>query len=173
MQANNVVFDGAGFKAEKLAVAQFGGKLLSDKTNQYKDIDAQLPAKDGSMHSVSVKDQLWSSERYGAIQIEMLLTNTRTGASMGGCFAKCEAQYYFWRIWTEEYGDTWAIVQVARMKALVEENKATLKKWTTQEKTEAKNRSYGRSYDRAAGYVVPMELLRTIAQLKPVEGTKQ
>lgn len=173
MQANNIVFDGAGFKAEKLVVAQFGGKLLSDKANQYKDIDAKVPVKDGSMHSVSVKDQLWSSEKYGAIQIEMQLTNTRTGATMPGCFAKCEAQYYFWRVWTEEYGDTWAIVQVARMKQYVKDNKASLKKWQTQEKTEAKNRSYGRSYDRAEGYVVPMEELKKLAQLKPVEGTKQ
>ena len=169
----NVFFDGEGFKAEQLAVAQFGGKLLSDKANQYKDIDAKVPAKDGSMHSVSVKDQLWSSEKYGAIQIEMKLTNTRTGAVMNGCFPKCEAQYYFWRVWTEEHGDTWAIVQVARMKKLIEENKTSLKKWKTQEKTEAKNRSYGRSYDRAEGYVVPLELLKSVAQLKPVEGTKQ
>ena len=168
-----VIFDGAGFKAEQLAVAQFGGKLLSDKTNQYKDIDALIKAKDGSTHSISVKDQLWSSERYGAIQIEMKLTNTLTGASMNGCFVKCEASYYFWRVWTAEHGDTWAIVKVSVMKDFISKNKDSPKKWQTQEKTEAKNRSYGRKFDRAAGYVVPMEQLLTIAQLKPVEGTKQ
>lgn len=168
-----VFFDGAGFKAEQLAAAQFNGKLLSDKTNQYKDIDAQVTSKQGSKHSISVKDQLWSSERYGAIQIEMKLTNTLTGASMSGCFVKCEADYYFWRVWTAEHGDTWAIVKVSVMKDFIKKNADTLKKWQTQEKTEAKNRSYGRKFDRAAGYVVPMEELKKIAQLKPVEGTKQ
>lgn len=168
-----VIFDGAGFKAEQLAVAQFGGKLLSDKANQYKDIDAQVTSKQGSKHTISVKDQLWSSEKYGAIQIEMKLTNTTTGASMGGCFVKCEADYYFWRVWTAEHGDTWAIVKVSVMKDFINKNKDSLKKWQTQEKTEAKNRSYNRKYDRAAGYVVPMEELKKIAQLKPVEGTKQ
>lgn len=167
-----VFFDGAGFKAEQLCVAQFGGKLLSDKTNQYKDIDAELVTKQGSVALVSVKDQLWSSEKYGAIQIEMKLTNTLTGASMNGCFPKCEAKYYFWRVWTAEHGDTWAIVEVTKMKEFIKSNAATLKKWKTQDKTEAKNRSYGRKFDRAEGYVVPMEELKKIAQLKPVEGVK-
>ena len=168
-----VIFDGAGFKAEQLCVAQFDGVLLSDKVNQYKDIDARITSKQGTKHSVSVKDQLWSSEKYGAIQIEMKLTNTLTGASMGGCFVKCEADYYFWRVWTQEFGDTWAIVPVKKMKEFIKTNAASLKKWKTQEKTEAKNRSYNRKYDRAEGYVVPMEELKKIAQLKPVEGTKQ
>lgn len=169
-----IIFDGAGFKAEKLAVEQFNGALLSDKANQYKDIDGWVLSKQGSKHLISVKDQLWSSEKYGAIQIEMKLTNTLTGASMNGCFAKCEADYYFWRVWTAEHGDTWAIVKVDVMKKFIKDNAATLKKWQTQEKTEAKNRSYNRKYDRAAGYVVPMEELKKIAQLKAVEGnTKQ
>ena len=170
---SNIIFDGAGFKAENMVVAQFGGKLLSDKANQYKDIDASIPAKNGSLQLVSVKDQLWSSEKFGGIQIEMKLTNTLTGATLPGCFAKCEADYYFWRVWTAEHGDTWAIVQVSKMKQYIKDNAASLKKWQTQEKTEAKNRSYNRKYDRAAGYVVPMEELKKIAQLKPVEATKQ
>jgi hypothetical protein len=91
---------------------------------------------------------------------------------MGGCFVKCGADYYFWRVWTAEHGDTWAIVPVAKMKKFIKENAATLKKWKTQEKTEAKNRSYNRKFDRAEGYVVPMEQLVTIAQLKPVEEVK-
>lgn len=170
----NVIFDGAGFKAEQLVVAQFGGVLLSDKTFQYKDIDARVTSKNGTQALVSVKDQLWSSEKYGAIQIETKLTNTKTGASIDGCFLKCEADYYFWRVWTKEHGDTWAIVKVGKMKEYIAKNKETLKKWKTQEKTEAKNRSYGRKFDRAEGFVVPLAQLVEIAQLKPVEGqTKQ
>lgn len=168
-----VIFDGAGFKAEQLCAAQFDGQLTNLKAHQYKDIDAFVTTKQGVKASVSVKDQLWSSEKYGAIQIEMKLTNTVSGASMDGCFIKCEADYYFWRVWTKEFGDTWAIVKVSAMKEFINKNKANLKKWQTQEKTEAKNRSYGRKFDRAAGYVVPMEELKKIAQLKPVEGTKQ
>lgn len=52
---SNVIFDGAGFKAEQLAVAQFGGKLLSDKANQYKDIDAQVTSKQAASTPLALK----------------------------------------------------------------------------------------------------------------------
>jgi len=166
---SKVIFDGAGFKAEKLAVMQFGGELVTDKRSQWRDIDAVIETKQGIKASVSVKDQLWSSERYKGIQIEVRLFNSRTGAVIEGCFLKCQADYYFWRVHTPEYGDTWAIVPTEKMKAFVKENQHTLKKWQTQPKTEAKNRSYGRKYDRACGYVITMEQLASIAYFKPVE----
>lgn len=166
---SKVIFDGAGFKAERLAVMQFGGELITDKLRQWKDIDAVIETKQGINASVSVKDQLWSSERYKGIQIEVRLSNSRTGAAIDGCFLKCEADYYFWRVHTPEYGDTWAIVPTKKMKAFVRENKQSLKTWQTQPKTEAKNRSYGRKYDRACGYVITMEQLASFAYFKPVE----
>lgn len=164
-----VIFDGAGFKAEKLAASQFNGKLITDKKMQWKDIDAQVTAKNGSKQYISVKDQLWSSEKYGAIQIETKLTNTRTGESIKGCFYTCEASYYFWRIHTKEHGDTWAVISVSKMRSLV--LNGGYKSWRTQERTEEKNRSYNRTYDRAEGVVIPLCDLRQHAQLIPVEVT--
>lgn len=166
----SVFFDGAGLKAEQIAVEQFGGELVTDKERQWKDVDVVINTKQGLEASVSVKDQLWSSERYNAIQIELRLVESTTGRSMDGCFLKCEADYYFWRVFTKEHGDTWAIIPVDKMKEYVEENEGVLRKWQTQPKTEAKNRSYGRKYDRAMGVVIPMASLESIAYFKPVEG---
>lgn len=169
-----VFFDGEGFKAEQLAVAQFGGKLLSDKANQYKDIDAMLPAKNGQLFSVSIKDQLrGTSKGFTSVQLELVTTNTRTGAKNKGCFYTNESDYYFWRIWTPEYGDTWAIVNSAKLKAWVKENMASLKKWSTKPATEEKNRSYGRKFDRSEGVELEISVMKQLGQLKPVEGTKQ
>lgn len=170
----NVFFDGEGFKAEQLAVAQFGGKLLSDKASQYKDIDALLQSKSGAMVTVSVKDQLRGTKKgFSSVQLELTTINTRTGAKLKGCFLKNESQYYFWRIWTAEYGDTWAIVESAKLRAWVKENYSTLRKWSTKPETEAKNRSYGRTYDRSEGVELEISVMKQLGQLKPVEGTEQ
>lgn len=163
----SVYFDKAGMKAESLCAKQFGITLTSDTKHQYVDIDGWVKGKDGVERSVSVKDQLWSSGVYKAIQIETKLVDSRTGASVDGCFVSCEADFYFWRVTTHK-GDTWAIVEVSKMQAYVEQNK--LKEWRTSAKTEAKNRSYGRKYDRAMGVVVPIDDLVGMATLIKVKG---
>lgn len=163
---SKVYFDGKGMDAESLAVKQFGGELTSVKEDQYKDIDAFITTKQGVRASISVKDQLWSSERYKAIQLELELTDSRTGRTMDGCFASCEADYYFWRIHTVEHGDSWAIIEVSKMQAYVVENYSRLKTWRTTHNTEAKNRSYGRTYDRAEGVTIPIIELSEIAMIR-------
>lgn len=175
MQANksNVFFDGAGFKAEQLAATQFKGQLVTDLNQQYKDIDVLIKAKDGSTKSVSVKDQLWSSEKFGSIQVELNTINTRTGVSQKGCFYTNESDYYFWRIWTKEHGDTWAVIESSVLKDFVKQNMDTLKPWSTTAKTEEKNRSYGRRYDRTTGVVLKTSDIAALGKLIPVKGTKQ
>ena len=168
-----VVFDGKGFKAESIAAQQFNGKLVTDLNQQYKDIDVLIPAKDGSVKSVSVKDQLWSSEKFGGIQIETLTTNTRTGQTMPGCFYQNESDYYFWRIYTKQYGDTWLIVESSVMKQYVAENASHLKAWATKPATEAKNRSYNRRYDRTEGMVIQVADAVKLGKLIPVKETLQ
>jgi len=171
MQAKNkeIIFDGAGFKAESICVQQFGGKLLSDKESQYKDIDALIESeKHGSSYTVSIKDQLWSSEKYGCIQIEQKLINTRNNKSDVGCFYKSEAQYYFWRVFTKEMGDTWLILDRNVLKQYLLDNAATLKTWATRPTTEAKNRSFNRYYDRTEGVMIPVTTLLTIGRSIPV-----
>ena len=170
MQA--VYFDGAGFKAEKLAATQFNGTLVTDLQQQYKDIDVMIKAKDGSLKSVSVKDQLWSSEKFGSIQVELKTINTRTGVSQNGCFYTNESDYYFWRIWTKDFGDTWAVIEASVLKDFVKQNLDTLKTWNTTAKTEEKNRSYGRRYDRTEGVVLKTSDLMQLGKLIPVKGTK-
>lgn len=162
-------FDGAGFKAEHIAVKQFNGKLVTDLEQQYKDIDALLPTKKGVLRTCSIKDQLKSSKQYGSIQIETKLTNTSNERHILGCFYKNQSQMYFWRVWTEKYGDTWLIIKSSVLQNFVEENKEHLRTWRTAKSTEAKNRSYGRKYDRAEGYTIPIKDLEEYAQLKPVE----
>ena len=166
-------FDGAGFSAEQIAVQQFKGKLVTDKAQQYKDIDAVLPTKKGVWNTVSIKDQLWSSKKFGGIQIETELVNTRNGKTMPGCFYQNESVMYFWRVWTKEHGDTWFIVKSSVLKEYVEKNKSSLKTWQTQQKTEAKNRSYNRAYDRAKGCTLWVKDITHLGQLKPVQGGKK
>lgn len=168
MYNKKVMFDGAGFKAEQLAVQQFGGKLTSLKKHQYKDIDAFIPNRKGTIRSVSIKDQLWSSKKFGGIQLETRLTDTRTGKQMAGCFNTNKSCMYFWRIWTEEYGDTWFIVPVKVLKEYVRKHLSTVKRWSTNPNTESKNRSYNRTYDRAEGFTLMVKDIVHLGQLKPV-----
>ena len=148
-----VVFDGKGFKAEQIAAAQFNGKLVTDLAQQYKDIDVMIKAKDGSIKSVSVKDQLWSSEKFGGIQNE--------------------SDYYFWRFHTKQYGDSWLVVESSVMKQYVAENASHLRAWATKPATEAKNRSYNRRYDRTEGMVIQVAEAVKLGKLIPVKETLQ
>lgn len=171
--SKQIKFDGAGFKAEKLMAKQFKAKLVSEKKYQYADIDAFVKNKKGKVNPVSIKDQLWSSGKFGGIQIETKLTNTRNGKTQEGCFHKSKAVDYFWRVWTEEHGDTWLIIRASRLNAYVEEYKDTLKTWCTKPNTEAKNRSFNRYYDRAEGFTIMVKDIMHIGQIKPVEGGKK
>ena len=150
-----IYFDGAGMKAEALAQKQFNGVLATEKRHQYKDIDLFVKGKDKKWRSVSIKDQLYSSGKYGGVQIETQLTNTRTKATMKGCFYSNEADYYFWRV--SIHGcDSWLVIPCSVMKRYVEDNLNTLKTWTTRANTEEKNRAYGRVYDKASGVTIPV-----------------
>lgn len=172
MQA--IKFDGEGFKAEAICASQFNGKLTNVKQDQYKDIDLFITAKDGTIKSCSVKDQLrGTSKGWTSVQLELTTINTRTGAKRNGCFYTNESDYYFWRIWTAEYGDTWAVIESVKLKEWVEDNKGTLRKWSTKPATEAKNRSYNRVYDRSEGVELEVSVMRELGKLIKVKETIQ
>lgn len=156
-----IKFDGSGFTAERIAAKQFNGELVDDKELQYKDIDLFIKSRTGVATPVSVKDQLYSSGRYGAIQIETKMTNTRTGATDVGCFYKSEAAYYLWRI---EYKgvDTWAVIEYKALQEFLGSNPSGVFTWSTLPATEAKNRSYNRYYDRAEGITIPLSVLEPV-----------
>lgn len=157
----NITFSEQGFTAEAIAAKQFNGTLVSDLSLQYKDIDMVVKRHN---KTVSIKDQLWSSGKYKAIQIETQMVNTRTMECMDGCFYKNSSDYYLWRVETPEHGDTWLVIKTEALRAYVEAHKASLRRWGTTTATEAKNRSYGRTFDRAEGYVIPLKDVMALAK---------
>lgn len=162
-------FDGNGLQAEQLAQKQFNGVLAVKLEDQYKDIDLFIQGKDKEWRSVSVKDQLWSSGKYGSIQIELALTDTRTQESMPGCFYSNEADYYIWRIDVDGV-DSWLFIECSVMKEYVKKNIDKLKTWQTMASTEEKNRTYKRRYDRATGVVIPTAVLVPLGSVIKVKG---
>lgn len=163
------MFDGAGFKAEQLAQRQFGGELVKNLEMQYKDIDLVLQGKDGSDYSVSIKDQLWSSGKYGGMQIETELYNSSNGKTMVGCFYSNDSDYYLWRL--EVKGkDSWFIVKTQVLRDWVEENRSTLVPWKTRPVTEQKNSSLGRYYNGARGLTLTItDALLSIGKVTEVK----
>lgn len=166
---SKVIFDGKGFKAEKLCANQFNGKTISNKAMQYKDIDCTVKMKSGKEYTASVKDQTYSTKQgYDTIQVELEQLNTRTGSKINGCFHKNRSDFYFWLVWYENK-EQWIIINSAKLKKYVRENESTLKTWTTSSATEAKNRSYKRTYDRSTGVMISIATLASMAQIKPLE----
>lgn len=160
-----VYFDKSGMQAEIICARQFNGKLTSKKEHQYKDIDLFIKGK-----SCSVKDQLQSSKRFGSVQVELKLHSTQRGKTMQGCFYSNESDYYLWRVWTPEKGDSWVGVATDALRAYVKAKGASLRKWSTSAATEAKNRSYGRVYDGSSGLVIPVADLVGIGKVTKVQS---
>lgn len=164
-----VMFDGAGFNAEHLAAKQFNGVLTQEKKHQYADIDLFIQGKDKEWKSVSVKDQLWSSGKYGGIQVELSLCNTRTNKTIDGCFNTNQADYYFWRV-SVNNTDSWLVIECSVMQQYVKEHLSSLKAWSTRPNTEEKNRAYGRTYDRATGVVIPVKDVLSLGKVIEVKN---
>lgn len=166
---SKIVFDGKGFKAEKLCAKQFRGETVSSKHLQYKDIDCYVNTLRGVKYSASVKDQTYSTKKgYDTIQIELEQTNTRNNKTILGCFLKNESDYYFWLVWYE--GKTqWIIIKSDVLKEYVNTHKETLKTWTTSHYTEAKNRQYNRTYDRSSGVMIKISDIAKLGEVKELK----
>lgn len=163
---SKVIFDGKGFKAEKLCAKQFNGRTVSSKAMQYKDIDCYVKMKSGKEFTASVKDQTYSTKQgYDTVQVELEQTNTRTGSKINGCFHKNRSDFYFWLVFYEGK-EQWIIINSDKLKKYVRENKKDLKTWCTSSATEAKNRSYKRTYDRSEGVMINISTLAELGQLK-------
>ena len=169
---SNVHFDGKGFKAEQVAAQQFNGTLVTDLALQYKDIDVMVPAKDGSVKSVSVKDSVTGSKQWKNVQVELLTVNTRNSKTQPGCFVKNESDYYLWQVWWEGKAQ-WVVVPSADLKAYVQENKARLRKFATTQAVEAMNRKFGRTYDRSEGVNIDIGVFVELGKLIPVKENIQ
>ena len=62
--------------------------------------------------------------------------------------------------------EQWCIVQSSVLKEYVKKNKHKLPTWQTAPNTEAKNRKYGRTYDRSKGVLVTIEKLLELGEMK-------
>lgn len=163
---SKVIFDGKGFKAEKLCAKQFNGETISSKHLQYQDIDCYVQSANGKKLTASVKDQTYSTKQgYDTVQIELEQTNTRTNSKINGCFHKNKSDYYFWLVFYEGK-EQWIIIKSSILKKYVRENKKDLKTWCTSSATEAKNRSYNRTYDRSEGVMININTMAELGQLK-------
>lgn len=160
----SIYFDGAGLQAEHIAAKQFDGVLTDKLEHQYADIDLFIRGK-----SVSVKDQLESSAKYGGIQIELQTMNTRNGDTRPGCFYTNEADYYFWRVSIND-NDMWCVIPCQVLKDYVRDNLGTLRTWQTRHSTETKNRNYGRTYDRTTGVNITTRELVKLGKCTAVKG---
>lgn len=165
---HKVYFDGSGFEAERLAQRQFGGELVEDLELQYKDIDLIATGQSGRELLVSVKDQYGSSKKYGSIQVETWNYDTVLEEGTEGWLPKGECNLYLWRVYTEEMGDTWLMIERNVLLSYIEENKYKLREWQTTRRTEALNRSYGRKYDRMGGYVLNIDEVASRGVLMPL-----
>lgn len=163
---SKVIFDGKGFKAEKLCAKQFNGETISSKHLQYQDIDCYVKSASGKKLTASVKDQTYSTKQgYDTVQIELEQTNTRTNSKINGCFHKNKSDYYFWLVFYEGK-EQWIIIKSSILKKYVQDNKDKLKKWCTSTSTESKNRSYNRTYDRSEGVMININTMAKLGQLK-------
>lgn len=165
---NKIIFDNEGTEAESLCVLQFNGRLTKELEHQYRDIDCFIKSKSGDWKSVSVKDQLRGTSRgFTSVQIELQLIDTETNDSKPGCFYSNSSDYYIWRVYWNN-SPHWCVIPSSDLKRFVEANKASMRKWSTQERTETKNRNYGRKYNRSVGVELELEDMESLGKFIPV-----
>ena len=141
---------------ERLYVAQFGGTLIDDE-RQWK-IDADILTPDGK--TVSIKDQLRSSAKYGNLAIGVEMSNPRNGATKPdwfgyinttGCALLCTHPQTKEAIWIR--------CTPEKLKAWVKDNASKLRKFNLQPSTVQHNEQQGRTYTDGWGYLVPVQSL--------------
>ena len=141
---------------ERLYVAQFGGTLIDDE-RQWK-IDADVLTLCGK--TVSIKDQLKSSAKYGNLAIGVEMSNPRNGATKPdwfgyinttGCALLCTHPQTKEAIWIR--------CTPEKLKAWVKDNASKLRKFNLQPSTVQHNEQQGRTYTDGWGYLVPVQSL--------------
>lgn len=138
-------------QAEKEFAKYFNGVLVTEKKQQYADIDVRLRKRG---NTVSIKDIGESSKTYGGALFETRLYSTVKKKSMKGSFYKCKATVYAIRLWYK--GEMcWYVASTANIKAYLESG--SFRTITTKSSTEAKNRASGRVYDGSECVCVDVE----------------
>lgn len=164
----SIYFDNEGMRAERICANQFKGRLTKEKEDQFRDIDLYIKSFKGEWKSVSVKDQLrGTSKGFTSVQVELYQEDTDTGEWINGCFHTNESDYYMWRVCYQGV-DSWAVIPSESLKEFINTNLQNLRDWTTTRAVEAKNRSYGRKYNRAGGVELEMEDMAELGRMIPV-----
>lgn len=129
------------------------GRVVTDLTKQYKDIDIETDS-----YTYSVKHQT-RVRKYNSLLFEVTLIDTDNGDSMDGSFLKCEADRY-----AIKFEDTWLMFDTKLLTDYINDNKSTLVKKTTQKYLEDANKASGRKYNRGVMYsLTPKQLINSNA----------
>ena len=141
---------------EKIYVAQFGGKLIND-SRQW-EIDADVLTPDGK--TVSVKDQLKASAKYGNIAIGVETSNPKTGAVKPDWFGYIATTGFAVLCTHPVSGKAgWLGCTPEKLQQWVESNKASLRKFRLQPHVVEHNIKQGRVYVDGWGYLVSVQRL--------------
>lgn len=141
---------------ELLYTKQFGGTHITD-SRQW-EIDADVLTPDGK--TVSIKDQLASSSKYGNIAVEAQTSNPDNGKTKDG--------------WLHYIGTTgfatlcthpktkeaiWIRCTPAKLQEFVKQHEKTLRKYKLMPWTIEHNRKQGRTYVDGWGYLISVQAL--------------
>lgn len=144
-----------GEAAEVVFIEQFGGKRLTNLQEQYADKDVIFPK---SGRTYSIKDQIYSSGKYGGITVEMKLEDPTTGETQDGNLIYCEADTYGWAItWNDK--PCWLLMHCKMLKKYVEENAKRFPLKSTMTNTTAQNAAQGRKFTKAWIHAIPLKNL--------------
>lgn len=141
---------------ERLYVAQFGGTIIDDERQW--EIDADVLTPDGK--TVSIKDQLKSSAKYGNVAIGVETSNPRNGAIKPDWFGYI-ATTGFAILCTHPKTKQaiWIRCRPSKLKQWVEQNKTSLRKFNLQPSVIEHNIRQGRTYTDGWGYLIPVQKL--------------
>ena len=141
---------------ERLYVAQFGGDLIKD-ARQW-EIDADVLTPDGK--TVSIKDQLKSSAKYGNVAIGVETSNPRTGAIKPDWFGYI-ATTGFAVLCTHPKTKQaiWIRCTPTKLQEWVNVQSSNLRKFNLQPSVIRHNEQQGRTYTDGWGYLVPVQSL--------------
>lgn len=141
---------------EKLYVAQFGGSLITDSSQW--EIDADILLENGK--TVSIKDQLKASAKYGNIAIGVETSNPKNGAVKPDWFGYIKTTGFAVLCThpvTKQAG--WLRCTPEKLQQWVEDNKSSLRKFNLQPHVVEHNIKQGRTYVDGWGYLVSVKRL--------------
>ena len=141
---------------ERLYAAQFGGTHIND-SRQW-EIDADVLTPDGK--TVSIKDQLKSSEKYGNIAVEMETSNPDNGKTKDGWMGYIGTTGFATLCYHPKTKEAiWIRCTPAKLQAFVKQHEKTLRKYKLMPWTIEHNRKQGRTYVDGWGFLISVQAL--------------